>query len=133
MKMSCRRPRLLAALFAVLSSVAVPGTSRVHAADVGHCYTFSSAEGYYYEDGSQFAHVTGSQSFYAYDVSDCVAISQNEAISTAGNACIQASIGRGTHGIGYGVVSWIVSWGDTELTSSGPVEQQYDCGDVGPG
>jgi len=133
MRMVFRRPRLLAVLFAVLSSIAMPGTSRVRAADMGHCYTFSSADGYYYADGGQFAHVTGSQSFYAYDVSDCVATSQNEAIKTASNACLQAPVGRGTYGVGYTVVSWTVSWEDTDLTSGGPVQQQYDCGDVGPG
>jgi hypothetical protein len=120
-------------VFAVLSSIAVPGTTRLHAADVGHCNTYSSANGYYYATGSQFGHATGSQSFYAYDVNDCVATSQSEAINTAGNACLQAPIGRGVYGIGYSVVSWTVSWEGTDLTSGGPVVQQYDCGDVSPG
>ena len=132
MRMPFPRLWLLGSLFVIVSSVAMPGTSRLHANDVGHCYTVSNADGYYYADGSQFAHMSGSQSFYTYSAADCVATSQNEAINTVGNACVQAPVGRGTYGIGYGVVSWRVSWEDTDLTSGGPVEQQYDCGDVGP-
>jgi hypothetical protein len=128
-----RRSRLLAALFAVLSSIVLPGTIRLHAADVGHCYTSSNADGHYYADGSQFSQVSGSQSFYAYDVNDCVATSQHEAIDTATNACLQGGVGRGTYGVGYGIVRWNVSWEESDLTSGGAVEQQYDCGDIGPG
>ena len=59
-------------------------------------------------------------------------MSQDEAIKTVGNACLQAAIGRGTYGVGYSVVSWSVLWDDMDLTADGPVKQQYDCGDVGP-
>src|SRR5206468_2874076 len=97
MKTTFLRPWLLASLFLVLSSVAMPGTSGLRAADVGRCYTFSNGDGHYYADGTQFANVTGSQSFYAYDVNDCVATSQREAINTATTACLQAPIGRGTY------------------------------------
>ena len=121
---------LLGSLFVVLSSIA--GTGRLRADDVGHCDTASTAIGYYYEDDAEFARVDGRQSFYAYTAGDCVTTSQNEAINTVATACLQGRVDRGTYGVGFGVVSWTVSWNDTNLTSGGPVEQQYDCGDVGP-
>ena len=124
---------LSGSLFVVLSSVSMHGTSGPQANDVGRCYTVSTADAYYYSDGTPFAQMGGSQSFYTYSAGDCVATSQNEAINTVANACLQAGIGRGTYGVGYSVVSWSVWWGDTDLTADGPVEQQYDCGDVGPG
>ena len=122
---------LLGALLALLSSLAMPESGRLHADDVGRCYTVSSADAYYYADGVQFAHTEGSQSFYTYTVEDCVATSQVDAINTVANACLQAPIERGTHGVGYAVVGWRVFWNDTDLTADGPVQQQYDCGDVG--
>lgn len=132
MRMPFLKLWLSGSLFVILSSVTMPGTSRLHASDVGHCYTVSNADAYYYADGTPFARTSGSQSFYTYTVEDCVTTSQNEAINTVGNACLQAAVGRGTYGVGYAVVSWSVSWDEAELTSGGPVAQQYDCGDVGP-
>lgn len=132
MRMPFLKLWLSASLFVILSSVVMPGTGRLRASDVGRCYTVSNADAYYYADGTPFAHMSGSQSFFTYTVEDCVAASQDEAIRTVGNACLQAPVNRGAYGIGFAVVGWSVSWEDTDLTSGGPVEQQYDCGDVGP-
>ena len=105
--------------------------STVHA-ETHTCTAEYTMDGYYYSDGQQFSHEAGSM--FASDLSDlpaCVSIVQNGIIARAAAICgNQGGISVGDSGVGFMFTTWHVVWDGVDQNPDGPVEQQYDCGDI---
>jgi hypothetical protein len=119
---------------AVLTAIG-PGLRQVLRADSsrGLCRTGAHADASSY-DGSQSGSADADVTADDYELQNCVALGQTNAIFTAGAACQNAGIPPGVdHGIGYAIVTWYAVWqisSSGEVTVVGPIQQQYDCGDT---
>ncbi len=122
---------LVAGVLAMFLSALAPGLSTVHA-DTHSCNAEYTMDGYFYSDGDQFSHEAGSMS--APDLSDfqaCVNIVQNGIIARAAAICRnEGGVSVGDTGVGFIVTTWHIMWDGEDQNPGGPVEQQYDCGDI---
>jgi hypothetical protein len=121
------------ALIGAVALFMLPPASRIIHADGATtvCLSGSHADATSY-DGSVSASSNGGVNTNDYTLSDCVGLSQTEAIFQAGNACENAGIPAGlVSGVGYAVVTWDLVWYDgSDYLLVGPIQQQYDCGDT---